>query len=435
LKHINIRSLFIGLTVFCLSFAFSTTNIFAIPVLLDQQCRTFVDQQGSMSITNRTDLLQQTFKPTQDRLTKVNVLLNGDGDGVISLWIVQNTDNGSYYINSDGPLPEPNGKTMMSFNFNNVVMVPGSSYTILPATNDLTKLEWYYQENCYANGDGFMGTVKKTFDFAFQTYGYSLETPLTGTPVIINLGTPTPSPTATVTNSPTVTVKATASPTNTIGPTATVAKATSSLTPILNNDSDIPFPSLEYVLNDLNKEENMGATIELNEKSDFVLFGKGVPGAKILISIGEKSFETTVDQNGYWYLKFPMSDIPSGAYLVKGQTQIDGAGSENVDLINVNVKNTTPEVVAKQLTSGFSTYYPYAIAVLVVSIGLVLLGMYLDGKKKKRKIGDIKSVSTETENEGAKTPVVTTEESESKTTAENKEEPIKDTPEADKEEK
>lgn len=348
---------------------------------LDQQCRTVTDLQGSMSITNRTDLLQQTFKPTQDRLTQVNILVNGDGVGTVSLWIVQNTDTGVYYINSDGPLPEPNGKAMMNFHFNDVVMVPNTSYTILPnASDNDSKLEWYYQENCYDNGIGYMGTVPKTFDFAFQTYSYASEIPLTGTPIIIFGVTKTPTPTATVTP----TTKTSTSPTATVTPTSN-PQATTSLTPILEKDPEIPIPSLEYVLNDLQKEENMGATIELNEESDFVLFGKGEPGAKILISIGENYFETTVDENGYWYLKVPISGIPSGPYAVKGQTQIDGAGGEIVDLINVNVKNNSVGAVAKQLTSGYSTYYPYAIGILIILIGIVLLAMYFSEKKKKQK--------------------------------------------------
>lgn len=375
MKNISTIKILLGLFLFVFNVFGSSNDVFATEGILDQQCRTTTSLQASMSITNRTDLLQQTFTPTQDRLTQVNILVDGDGVGTVTLWIVQNTDTGVYYINSDGPLPEPNGKAMMNFHFNDVVMIPNTSYTILPnASDNDSKLEWYYQENCYDRGVGYMGVVPNSFDFSFQTYSFASEIPITSTPIIIFSATNTPTPT--ITSTPTVKTETT--------PSVTVVP-TSSITPILEKDPEIPIPSLEYVLNDLQKEENMGATIELNETSDFVLYGKGEPGSTVLIVIGEKNFETVVDKNGFWYLKIPMTEIPGGMYTVKGQTQINGQGSELVDLINVNVKDKPIEDVVKQAASQYSNYYPYALGLLAIIIGLVLLALYFARKDNKQK--------------------------------------------------
>lgn len=415
-KPFSVRPLATGFVLFCLALIVFAKDASALTVSVDQRCRVTSALMGSMSVTNRTDLLQQSYKPTQNRLNKISIYMEGDGVGSVTLWLVQDSESGTYYINSNGPVAEPNGKGMMDFVFDNVVLIPGEDYIILPNPTDNSKLNWFYQDNCYADGIGYMGQVANSFDFAFQTSGYTAnQAPQQTDNLFIPTATLTVAPTSTVT--PTATVTKTAnqidSPTATITVEPTgmgtgemgigLVEPTTSITPIIDVDPEIPLPEVEYVLKNLEKIENLEEAIELSKTDGFVLYGTGEKNSTILISLGQNNYETVVSSNGTWYLQLPLSEIDPGTYTIKGQTQFDGNGGNIAGLATIRLQEEKTIGLINELSEKTQNNYPYIAAILVILIGLTLLGMYLDGRKKANKIIEQKPV-TGSENPGAETP-------------------------------
>jgi hypothetical protein len=380
-NYFKIKAIIVGFLLF-FGFMFSTYQVKAVTVVEDQLCRT-TSADGTIRVTDRTDLLQQTFTPTLDRLTSVMLYMKGEGSGTVTLWIVEDSESGSYYVNDNGSLPIPNGDGGLTFTFASPSLTPGKKYIILPVPSDGSTLYWYYKESCYANGDGYMGTVVKTFDYSFKTWGWN------ATPVFFPIVTATPTPTPT----PAATTLATATPTPTAkAGTATVTPATITPTPVATVaptpmsliDPKVPTPVLQYALQDLKVIENLATIPDLTGDSNFVLYGTGEKGSVVLIMVGDNNYKVDVNDSGAWYFKLPISEIKTGTYEIKGQTQFNGAGSEVLSLMTINIKNGVIAVTAKQISGGITNYLPYIVSILIILIGLVLLGMYLNEKKKSK---------------------------------------------------
>lgn len=392
-NYFKTKTIIIGFLVF-FGLMFSTYQIKAVTVVEDQFCRT-TSSDGTIRVTDRTDLLQQTFTPTLNRLTSVMLYMKGEGSGTVTLWIVEDSESGSYYVNDNGSLPIPNGDGGLTFTFASPTLTPGQKYIILPVPSEDSTLYWYYKENCYSNGNGYMGTVAKTYDYSFKTWGWNT------TSMFIPLITATPTPTPTPTPKATIATIATPTPTAKAG-TATVAPTTTTPTPIATIaptpisliDSDIPSPVLEYALNDLQVIENLAAIPDLTGDSDFVLYGTGQKGSVVFIAVGENNYKVDVNPSGEWYLKLPIGDIKTGTYEIKGQTQFNGAGSEVLSLMTINVKNDPIAAATKQISKNIANYLPYIVTIFAILIGLIPLAIYLS-KKKRSKIVKPEVVVTE----------------------------------------
>ena len=373
---------FVVMAIFCFSFLFFPKNAMAISTILDQQCRVTADKMGSMSITNRTDVLNQTFVPTMDHLYAVSLYVEGDGVGTMTLSIKQDSPSGDYYFNSNGAVAEPNGKGTVLFLFGDVSVVTGTNYILTPSASDKSMLNWFYQESCYRNGFGFMGNVINSFDFAFSTYGYSLiqaPQPTSGF-VIPNLTsslTPTKAttPTATPTSSPT------SAPTGMGNKEMGIFEPTASPTPTAKVTPSTGEPSVEYVLNGSEKVENLDGVIELSDTSEFVLYGTGEKDSKIIVTLGNDNYEVVVDGNGNWSLQLPLSKVDAGTYTVTATGQISGVSSDVSDLVTIRVNKESTAGASLGLPSNFSDYYPYIAGVLILLLGLTIFGLFLNGRK------------------------------------------------------
>jgi hypothetical protein len=370
----------IVIALFFVAIIFLANEAKALTDFDDQVCRT-TSTDGTIRVTDRTDLLQQTFTPTMDHLTRVMLYMNGDGVGTVSLWVVEDSQNGKFYINENGPLPVPNGDGGLTFSFGSVSLTPGKKYILLPVPSEDSTLYWFYKENCYANGDGYMGIVVKTYDYSFKTWGWNTASNVSPTPNIIDFNIIS-IPTATPLVKPTAGGNITGSPTATAMASGT-GNATVAPTPILEIDSDIPAPTLEYVLKDSEKIENLAAITDLDESNKFVLYGTGVKDSKVVISIGNNNYEVAVDSFGTWFLQVPLSEIKSGTYVITGQTQINNKGGEILNLFTINLKNNSFKASVQDLSNKSSNNYLYIAAIIAVLIGLALLGLYLSEKKKK----------------------------------------------------
>lgn len=378
----------------------------AIDGTVDQRCRVTSSLMGSLSVTGSPSALSQQFKPTQNGLAKISIYVDGDGIGTVKLWLKDMVDGG-YIINSNGSVAEPNGKGMIDFLFESTIVVPGRVYSMMPVASDKSKLDWFNQEDCYANGSAYIGNVEQTFDFAFQTYSYLKEIDILGTPLIINLSTPTPGPTEkAVVPTPTSTpLSATPTSIKTINftpvplPTSSLPSSTPTLilTPSIN--AKIPVPVLLYVLHNFQKIEDLSGSVNLNEDDEFILYGSGDKNSKIIFIFGNSSYEVEVSDTGEWLFQLPINNISAGDYILKAQAQVGENGSEIIELIKINLSKKLIGPVPVVLKNNITRYYPYIVSILLILIGLVLLGIYFDDKKKKLlKINNEVPVAVNTEN-------------------------------------
>lgn len=116
--------------------------------------------------------LWQTFTPTQNRLTRIGLWLEGDGVGKVVLRI---THAGS--VLGTEIIDETAGYNLVYFDFDNLELVPGDSdYRIWPSRytgNDT--LYWHRSDdpNCYTSGVGYVDGIDVGLDWGFATYGFT----------------------------------------------------------------------------------------------------------------------------------------------------------------------------------------------------------------------------------------------------------------------
>lgn len=143
----------------------------------DQICPDLLTTAWTSMIREPEYILGQTFKPEQNRLSKVQIVVEGDGDGSVggSIW----KDGGIYALATNDMVSEPEGKGVIEFYFNDIEIEIGSTYKVIPIySNGNTKLGWYYSSSCnYEGGAAYMGDTEKNYDFAFATFGFDYEEP------------------------------------------------------------------------------------------------------------------------------------------------------------------------------------------------------------------------------------------------------------------
>jgi len=146
--------------------------------ILDQQCDAYNDGGGYTTMIRSSEFLaSQTFTPTQNRLSKIEITVLGDGNGEVGMTLLK--DGSIIAFNTDGMMAEPNGTEVMTMQFNDIELVPGhSGYKILPIYSvGNASLFWYKKTACYAGGNAYFGNTAQDFDFDFATYGFTYEDP------------------------------------------------------------------------------------------------------------------------------------------------------------------------------------------------------------------------------------------------------------------
>lgn len=120
---------------------------------------------------------RQTFTPSVDRLTAIELELAGDGVGDVSINLYK---DGAFVVSSE-TVPETNGTVRFDFSGTFNLMV-GQEYSIKPkpmAGN--TSLFWYGSNSCGYPGVATLSygakVVELSYDFMFQTHGYNSSTP------------------------------------------------------------------------------------------------------------------------------------------------------------------------------------------------------------------------------------------------------------------
>jgi len=142
----------------------------------DQSCAN-VNETFYMVIGNNPPE-QQSFVPTQNRLTDIVLKLGGfnfNGDATVAIL------SGESEIAVKTITFATSTPTYRTFTFATpVTLTPGATYKIwIDHNRSASPLYWYYNSdpNCYPNGSAFWKGEARSADFDFATYGYSVSEP------------------------------------------------------------------------------------------------------------------------------------------------------------------------------------------------------------------------------------------------------------------
>lgn len=363
----------------------------------DQYCDASSWWTGDTTIT-KGDVAKQTFKPQQNRLSRVILDMNGDGNGTVGLIV---SGNGSLYGSTnggDGFVAEPNGRGDVEFYFDDVELVPGVTYTLLPIYSiGNADLNWYYKDTCYADGAAYLGSVEKTWDFGFETQGFTYTDP---TPVPIATPTPTVSEDGTT-------------------PTATP-------TPAPEVSADIAVPVLTYVVKNNLQITDFTSGIDVDGDDIFILNGTATAGSTVIVTLNGETYEAVADSTGAWFMQLAVDELATGEYTLTAQTQVGDKISEATELLTISLTAVeSAQVIAAVEDEDSNNWLLY----LYIGIGVVVilggaLTYYLIRRKKQAAKNTTKATSvTPSENAEASSeekPKEETSPTEEKTSTDSK---------------
>ncbi len=163
----------VGLTWFSVIILALVFNFTATPPIygaeeVDQYC---TPGDAWVTVSGHSDI-SQTFTPSQNRLSRVGVWVEGDGDGTVYLRILKN----NVTIGS-GSRSEPSEYSLIYFDFDDLTLEPGNSnYRIKLTTGPgNTSLRWHRSSSsgCCASGHALLDGTIKDYDWGFATYGWT----------------------------------------------------------------------------------------------------------------------------------------------------------------------------------------------------------------------------------------------------------------------
>ena len=117
--------------------------------------------------------IYQTFTPTQNRLTRIGLWMEGDGDGTVYLRLFHNTS-----VIGSGSRSEPDGYALIYLDFNDLELTPNDSNYRISLTTGATNanLAWHRSgdDSCSEGGHAYIDGEQKSYDFGFSTFGYTV---------------------------------------------------------------------------------------------------------------------------------------------------------------------------------------------------------------------------------------------------------------------
>ncbi len=160
---------------------------------------------------------------------------------------------------------------------------------------------------------------------------------------------------------------------------------------------DVESPTLEY----LKKNEEPVEDIDIVEAEDIdtvTVGGSSFAGAKVILIIGDKAYETTADEEGKWEVIIDMQDIKEGEYTVQAQAiNEDEVGSKKADLfilksisnvqpINWAEPQTVEPTLWEKLTVGSMRTISIAVLsfLLIILIAILIIVVSKNQKKDKK---------------------------------------------------
>lgn len=168
MKFKFISYVFLLLILICPFFSIPSTK--ATDSVTDQKCT-----NHPVGYWPATGYLIQSFKPSKNRLTKIDVDLTGAG-----LVNVEIRETSNYNLVASGSISAISPHGVYSVNFDSVTVVPGNSY-YLYVMGGTSSAAWGYTSDasCYPNGVALVNTwpSETVKDFYFITYGYDYSPP------------------------------------------------------------------------------------------------------------------------------------------------------------------------------------------------------------------------------------------------------------------
>ncbi len=169
-----IKKIFVYLAVVSLILVF---NFIQTPPIygassVDQYCN-----PGTAWVTvNGHSSIYQTFTPSQNRLTRVGLWMEGDGDGTVYLRVRKGGDTIGYDYRS-----EPSGYQLIYFDFDEIELTPSATYILFVSTGaGNTSLHWRRSpigSGCYSGGTAYLDGAEKDYDWGFASYGFTYTPP------------------------------------------------------------------------------------------------------------------------------------------------------------------------------------------------------------------------------------------------------------------
>jgi hypothetical protein len=286
---------------------------------------------GFMTIgTQATHGRVQTFKPTANKITSIDVYLTNMKTGKeLSLEIRKESD-GSVVSSWTKSVPFtnqiPTAWMTVAYEAPYVTVTPETEYGIYLEVIGDADAQWGYSgANPYARGQakGFSGD-----DFLFQVWGVK-----DAVPAETNVS-------------------------------ATVVVDDSIKSPIL--------VSAEKQGKDVELKKDKDVVLAANDK--LVLSGTSFTGAGVAITLDDKEYTATVAPDGSWNYTISAFNLKAGTYTVKGQAYKDGKGSEKVDLMSVKVLGAK---VSTAVAPDRSWFAGWNIFFTLTGVGLLLLVLLL----------------------------------------------------------
>lgn len=165
----KLKKILIGLLAAIVVLAFSPAKSVRA-ASADQYC---TPGEAWVAVAGHTSIYQ-TFTPTQNRLTRIGLWMEGDGDGTIYLRLFHNTN-----VIGSGSRSEPDGYALIYLDFDNLELTPNdSNYRISLTTGAANaNLAWHRSsdDSCSGGGHAYIDGEQKSYDFGFATYGYTQE--------------------------------------------------------------------------------------------------------------------------------------------------------------------------------------------------------------------------------------------------------------------
>jgi hypothetical protein len=150
--------------------------IFSANDEIDQYCSG--PWSGWTKIYGHNDI-SQTFVPEHNRLTRMMLVLRGDGGGTVYIRLQKNATT-----IATASVSEPNGdETFVYADFDDVNLVVGDSYRIKLTTTD-TEVGWYHSvgSGCCDSGSAYLDGTEKDYDWGFSTWGWTYTFPVEDPP-------------------------------------------------------------------------------------------------------------------------------------------------------------------------------------------------------------------------------------------------------------
>jgi len=317
------------------------------------QAASQLDQSCSPGVSNSLELagnvMEQTFKPSLNRLTKVGVYLVRTGSIILRVIAPDNSTLTSTTLSGPGT------SEWVYHTFAAKEVSKGQTYRIVLSAGSGVEAEWHYgADSCYALGTGYKNGTALNRDFGFATYGYNEEEKKSGE----------------------------SNQNGGAGQTATDTKTNYGVAPSENIDFNIKPPTEVKAENSPHEGK---AAIKISWQKSVT---KDIDGYKVFRKEGEKDFSQIV-QTTAEISEFTDERVVEGTdytYMVRAYRGDKESDNSNEAFVTASLKSAErkPVVLAATYLMGWNNPIIFVIALLSVAAVLLFVLFYLRSRHKEK---------------------------------------------------